>query len=175
MGLVVEIRRLRQRDITGGFSCGTKRDDIRLNRFFDRHAKLNESRRVSATYVAWADETIAGYVTIAPGSVSAKDIPEDAEGLGAYPQPAMVLGRMAVDVRFSGQGVAHRLVREVVFAEALHMADRLGCIGVCVDAKPGAITYYPRHGFRELSRDATTGVARMFVPLETIRAMSTGA
>ncbi len=30
------------------------------------------------------------------------------------------------------------------------MADRVGCIGVLVDAKPGAVGYYRQYGFEEL-------------------------
>jgi len=30
------------------------------------------------------------------------------------------------------------------------MADRVGCIGVLVDAKPDAVEYYRRYGFEEL-------------------------
>jgi len=30
------------------------------------------------------------------------------------------------------------------------MADRVGCVGVLVDAKPGAVEFYRRYGFAEL-------------------------
>jgi predicted N-acetyltransferase YhbS len=30
---------------------------------------------------------------------------------------------------------------------ALQMADNLGCIGVVVDAKPGAVSFYAQFGF----------------------------
>jgi predicted N-acetyltransferase YhbS len=37
-----------------------------------------------------------------------------------------------------------------VFLLAHEMADRFGCVGVMVDAKPEAVEYYRRYGFEPL-------------------------
>ena len=37
-----------------------------------------------------------------------------------------------------------------VFSVAIELREKLGCVGVVVDAKPGAETYYSRLGFVEL-------------------------
>ena len=41
------------------------------------------------------------------------------------------------------------LLRTVLLL-AHEMADRVGCIGVLVDAKPDAVEYYRQYGFEEL-------------------------
>ncbi len=46
-------------------------------------------------------------------------------------------------------GVGRALLR-AVFLLAREMADRYGCVGVVVDAKPEAIDFYRRYGFEEL-------------------------
>jgi hypothetical protein len=44
MSLELEIRRLSQRDVCGGFSAGADPDHVKLNEFFHRYAKQNEGR-----------------------------------------------------------------------------------------------------------------------------------
>lgn len=123
MSLTLEIRRLSQRDIVGGFSAGTTEDDLRLSEFFQRYAKQNEARQMSATFVAWAGDRIAGFVTIVPGTVEPKRIEDHVKGLSRHAAPVLVLARMATDASFQKQGVGRRLMREVVLARAIALAD----------------------------------------------------
>jgi hypothetical protein len=37
-----------------------------------------------------------------------------------------------------------------VFSVAIELREKLGCVGIVVDAKPGAENYYLRYGFVEL-------------------------
>lgn len=171
----LEIRRLSQRDRTGGFSAGTEPDHLKLNEFFGRYAKQSQQRGANATYVACADGIIAGFVTIVAGTIDPADIPDVAKGLGRYSQPVLILARMATDTRFQRRGVGDSLLREVVFAEALHMVERLGCLGIYVDAKPGAVTFYQRYGFAALSRTEEAPSTRMFLPMQTIRSAASPA
>jgi predicted N-acetyltransferase YhbS len=60
------------------------------------------------------------------------------------------LARLAVDARVKGLGVGHLLVRAIL-ALACRMSDEVGCVGVIVDAKPDAVTFYERLGFRRLA------------------------
>jgi len=169
MNIALEVRRLSERDLTGSFSAGTDADHVKLNLFFAQHAKQNQRRAVSATHVACTNGAIAGFVTIVAGTIDPADIPNHAKGLGRYSQPVLVLARMATDARFQRKGVGDQLMRDVVFAEALSMGERLGCLGVYVDSKPGAITLYQRYGFAALHQAEATESTGMFLPLKTIR------
>lgn len=169
MGIALESRRLNERDVTGTFSAGTHPDHVKLNELFRRFAKQSQRRGASVTYVACADGVIAGFVTIVGGAIDPACIPEHTKGLGRYSQPVLVLARMATDERFQRRGVGDQLMRDVVFAEALCMVDRTGCLGVFVDPKPGAITFYQRHGFATLPKTEEAEPTRMFLPMQTIR------
>lgn len=41
-----------------------------------------------------------------------------------------------------------------VFSIAIELREKLGCVGVVVDAKPGAENYYFRYGFVDLQNPA---------------------
>jgi len=73
------------------------------------------------------------------------------EPLGApdYPLPILRLARLAVEQTAQGKGVGEHLMR-TVFSVAIELRQKLGCVGVVVDAKPGAENYYSRFGFVEL-------------------------
>jgi hypothetical protein len=67
-----------------------------------------------------------------------------------------------------------------MLALALEMRDRVGCIGVVVDAKPPAVNFYSSLGFRSI--DLISGVLgdrpepiAMFLPTGQIAAAATEA
>ena len=66
-----------------------------------------------------------------------------------YPLPILRLARLAVEQNAQGKGVGEHLMR-TVFSVAIELREKLGCVGVVVDAKPGAENYYSRYGFVEL-------------------------
>ena len=169
MSLALEVRRLSQRDLCDDFSAGSGEDEVKLNEFFRRYAKKHQARQISATSVAVAGTTIAGFVTITPSVVPAELIKDRVNGLGRYPAPVLLLARMATDARCQRQGVGSRLMRNVVFARALELADGFGCVGVYVDPKPTALAFYSQFGFTALPVEGRDP-APMFLPLATIRA-----
>ena len=70
------------------------------------------------------------------------------------------------------QGVGRQLLRAVLLL-AREMANRVGCVGVLVDAKPGAVGFYRRYGFEELEiLEGRLGdrppPAPMFLPLGSV-------
>jgi len=82
------------------------------------------------------------------------------------------LVRLAVDASAQSRGVGQALLRHV-FVLALKMAEGYGCIGIVVDAKPGAVEFYSRFGFEPLDAVAGQMGSRpaprpMFLPLEHI-------
>ena len=60
-----------------------------------------------------------------------------------------------------------------VFSVAIELRDKLGCVGVVVDAKRGAENYYSRYGFVELEVIEGAVAERpapkpMFLPLSAV-------
>jgi GNAT superfamily N-acetyltransferase len=62
------------------------------------------------------------------------------------------LARIAVAPDAQGEGNGRVLLR-AVFTLAWRMSHDFGCVGVLVDAKPQAVGFYGRLGFRELSHE----------------------
>ena len=143
----VAVRPLEPGDDRSDFVSG----DPDLDRFFQKYAAQNQFRHhVGTTYVAVIDGRIVGFATVSAASIHVDDIPEKLHRrLPHYPLPVLRLARLAVDQRRRQQGVGRQLLRTVLLL-AHEMADRFGCIGVLVDAKPDAVEYYRQYGFEEL-------------------------
>jgi len=169
----MEIRALRQSDDRTVFRSG----EPDLDRFLQKYSGQNQFRHhIGTTYVAVDDAArVLGYATVAPGSLEVEDLPAGTrKSLPQYPMPILRLARLAVDGKVKGRGIGKALLRFVLDL-ALRMAEEYGCIGVAVDAKPGAVEFYRRRGFIPL--DVVSGqsggrpVPRlMFLSTEEIRA-----
>jgi GNAT superfamily N-acetyltransferase len=143
--MTVEIRALQRSDDRRAFRSG----DEALDLYFHRYAGQNQFRHhIGTTYVAVEDERILGFVTVAPGSLDAADLPSGRK-LPPYPVPILRIARLAVDVSARDRGLGRALLRfSIELAERL-MAE-FGCVGLVVDAKPGAEDFYKRYGFTPL-------------------------
>jgi GNAT superfamily N-acetyltransferase len=167
----MEIRALREGDDRSAFRSG----DADLDRFLHQFAGQNQWRHhIGVTYVAF-ERRILGYVTVAPGHVEIEDLPASArKKLPRYPLPILRLARLAVDVSARGQGLGRELLR-FVLTLAVRMADDYGCVGVVVDAKPDAVSFYARYGFIEVDAiegksDARPQPTPMFLSVRAILA-----
>jgi predicted N-acetyltransferase YhbS len=166
--MTVEIRPLRREDERSSFCSG----DEALDLFFHRYAGQNQFRHhVGVTYVAVEGERIIGFVTVSAASLDAGDLPSGRRR-PPYPMPVLRIARLAVDHRAQGLGVGRSLLRAgVELAE--RMRDEVGCVGVLVDAKQQAVTFYRQLGFQEIV--ALEGASRvipattlMFLPLGSV-------
>lgn len=170
--LEVRVRRLEPRDDRSEFRSG----NIELDRYFQRYAGQNQFRHhIGTTYVAEQEEQIAGFVTVSSGEMVAEKLARSLRRrLPAYPLPVLRIARLAVDERFQGHGIGRLLLRSMLEL-ALEMRDRIGCIGVVVDAKPDAVPFYSSLGFTAISLlggalgDRPEPVA-MFLPIGQIAA-----
>ena len=140
----VRVRRLKPRDDRSGFRSG----NIDLDRFFQRYAGQNQFRHhVGTTYIAVQGDHITGFVTVASGTMVAEKLTKrQRKRLPAYPLPILRLARLAVDERFQGCGIGKLLLRAILEL-TLEMRDRVGCIGVVVDANADAVDFYSSLGF----------------------------
>ncbi len=147
MASKITIRRLEPSDDRASFRSG----NVDLDRFFQRFAGQNQFRHhIGTTFVAIENDAIVGYATLAASEVTARALPvAKRRRLPQYPLPVLRLARLAVAESAAGSGVGSELLR-AVFVLAHRMAKDLGCVGVLVDAKPGAEAFYERFGFFRL-------------------------
>lgn len=168
----MEIRALSESDDRSGFRSG----DAELDRFLPAYAAQNQFRHhIGTTYVALERGTIVGFATVAPGHLEIDRLTTRVRRkLPRYPLPILRLARLAVDEAAQGQGVGSTLLR-FVFSLALRLAEKYGCIGVVVDAKPAAAAFYESLGFRavevlEGGSSARPAPVTMFLPLSEVEA-----
>jgi GNAT superfamily N-acetyltransferase len=94
---------------------------------------------------------ILGFVTVAAAEVEIAGLPiSRRKGLPSYPLPALRIARLAVDSRAQGRGVGAELLKQALML-AKRTAEAVGCVGVLVDAKPGAVAFYERYGFEPVT------------------------
>lgn len=133
-----------------------------LNRYLREQVTQDIRRRVTACFVALADERrIAGYYTLASASLLLADLPAStSKKLPRYPTvPVVRMGRLAIDQAFQGQGLGGALL-----ADALDRAGRseVAAFALMVDAKDeAAVAFYVHHGFIVLPDSPRT----LFLPL----------
>src|SRR5207244_10781423 len=112
----------------GEFSCGK----ITWDGFLRVRANKYERRRLGRTYVAQfpGATTVAGYYTLAAGAIAVANLPPEAgKRLPKHPVPVILLGRLAVDQRATGQGLGKALLRDAL-RRSLDLSEQLGLFAV---------------------------------------------
>lgn len=140
-------RPLQSNDPVAAFDCGVEE----LNRYLQRHAfqaQAGDGARTYASFTKAEDPEIAGYYTLAYGSVEFEQAPgRVTKGLARHPVPVMLLARLAVDKRAGGRGLGTELLRDAML-RTLSAAEIAGLRAVIVDAKnEAAKRFYEKFGF----------------------------
>ncbi|MBX3567744.1 MAG: GNAT family N-acetyltransferase [Rhizobiaceae bacterium] len=154
-----EVRQLSGQDERRGFDC----DVTQLTSYFREQVGQDVRRRFSNCFVAAenASGAIAGYYTLASGSVGLEQLPHDtARRLPRYPEaPVTLLGRLAVDTRFKGKGLGQALLFDAL-RRTLEAAP--ASFAMVVDAKDEeAAAFYRKHRFVPLQERSL----RLFLPM----------
>ena len=135
------IRQLTPSDDRSAFASGHES----LDRYLRLYAGQNQFRHhLGVTYVAVDLRGIVGFMTVAAGELAADRLTRER---GPHPLPILRLARLAVHLEARGRGVGEALLLEALRL-AVTMAASVGCAGVVVDAKPDAVSFYARYGFR---------------------------
>ena len=119
-----------------------------LDRYLRSQAGQDARKNMAAPFVlVLPNGAIGGYYTLSATALKLGELPDDvARRLPRYPLvPATLLGRLAVDIRWQGQGYGRFLL-----ADALHRAVRseIASFAVIVDAKDEAARrFYERESF----------------------------
>ena len=144
---MIEVRILKASDDRTRFRSG----NVDLDRFFLRYAGQNQFRHhIGTTYVAVENNLIEGFATVSASHIEIDQIPSSQkQHFPRYPLPILRLARLAVDESARSRGIGSLLLR-AVFNLAREMGDKIGCVGVVVDAKAHAIGFYERYGFIRL-------------------------
>jgi len=146
-----------------GFSCGVEA----LDNYLKKQARQDVKKRVAAVFVLTPDgKTVGGYYSLSQFSVDLGMLPQDiAKRLPRYPiVPATLIGRLAVNTAFRGQGLGELLLLDALH-RSLTLSQQIASAAVIVDAKDErAMSFYRKYGFLELPSIAS----RLFLPMATV-------
>src|SRR4026207_1899423 len=128
------IEPLRSDHDRANFSCG----NASLDRYLKEQAGQDLRRARAAPFVLVpkrGDTSILGYYTLSSYGIDVGDLPADvAKKLPRYPLiPATLLGRLAVDRRYPGQGIGEFLLLDALH-RALVQSAEIAAAAVFVDA-----------------------------------------
>lgn len=147
------------------FDCGNDE----LNQYLRKYARQNDNKGISKVFVATKAETLLtvdGYYTISSSLIEFSSLPEaDRQKLPAYPVPAALIGRLAVDNFCQGQGLRTELLVNALF-RIVKASEEIGIYAVRVDAiDDRAKQFYLKHEFIPFIDNSLS----LFLPLQTIK------
>jgi GNAT superfamily N-acetyltransferase len=126
------------------FSSGV----VPLDEWLKRRARRNEAEGASRTFVARAGKRVVGYYSLAAASVLREAATSKVRRNMPEPVPAVLIGRLAVDRAWRGQGLGADLLRDAVL-RILAAGETIGARAILVHAiSEEAKTFYENHGFR---------------------------
>lgn len=148
------------------FSCGQSI----LDDWFQRNAGQFQRRDLARVYIARSGSEILGFYSLSSHSVHFEDLTHDhAKGLPRMDVPVVLMGRLAVDQRFQGQGVGAFLLVDALM-RVKSLAGQVGVRAVEVHAiNDTARCFYKKFGFRSLADSPL----HMYLPMHEIRQIST--
>lgn len=146
------------------FSCGKEM----LDRYLHKQANQDVKRKLSVCFVINDESTnlIKGYYTLSNNSIPLelvpiqiqKKLPKSYESI-----PTTLLGRLAIDNRFQGQGVGKLMLIDAL-KRSYELSKTVGSFAVVVDPiDQDAENFYDKYGFIKLPDSG-----KMFLPMKTI-------
>jgi GNAT superfamily N-acetyltransferase len=149
MGEVAPPRPLLESDDRSQFDCGRES----LNDWFKRQALNNHLSGASRVSVICLSEKIIGYVSLCSGQIERAYLPKTRQRNQPDPLPVTLLGQLAVDKNYQGQGHASSLML-FALTTALKASEVIGSIGVITHPLDNQLReLYAKWGFEDLPFD----------------------
>ena len=134
--------------LRAAFSCGAEP----LDHYLKQRAGQDAKNRVAVPYVLVSDDNgIAGYYTLSAAAIRVDDIPAELNlKLPKHPTVEALIGRLARDLSFRGQGIGEALLIDALKV-AVVMSRKIASAAVMVDATDEhASRFYAGFGFCRL-------------------------
>lgn len=129
---------------------------VDLADWLKRRALANDKSRGSRTFVVCDDTRVVGYYALAAGAIEHAAAPRRVTRNMPQPIPAIVLGRLAVDEAYQGQGIGAGLLQDATL-RSLIAAQAIGArVLLCHAIDAAARAFYLRHGFMQSSFEELT-------------------
>ena len=134
------------------FSCG----HVSLDDWLKRRALSNQKANASRTYVVTDGARVIAYYALASGALASAAATGKLRRNMPDPIPMAILGRLAIDEAFQGQGLGRALFRDAAL-RILAAADVIGIRGMLVQAiSDEAAAFYRALGLETAPADPRT-------------------
>lgn len=149
------------------FTCGV----AMLDDYLHKQANQDIKRKLTACFVLLdeSNDLLKGYYTLSNNSIPKNKIPTDFQKKlpKSYTSiPTTLLGRLAVDERYKGQGLGKLLLVDAL-RRSYEISDSVGSYAVIVNPiDQNAVEFYAKYGFMLLP-----GSGKMFLPIQTIKSL----
>lgn len=143
-----------------------------LNDWFTRRALPAQESKTARTFVVCHRRTVVGYYSLATAIVKHSDASSSLRRNSPDPIPAILLARLAVDIRHEGRGLGPDLLQDA-FLRTLKAAKQVAARTLLVHAiDDKAVNFYKKHGFLRLEKNSDGGFATLHMPLATIEKLA---
>ena len=132
-----------------GFDCG----DATLDGWFRQVARQHKEKRISSTFVVVAEATsteVLGFYAISLAELINADLPEPYRKRLPEKIPVFRLGRLATARNHQGKRIGEFMLFDAIH-RVMRVAQDVGGVGLVVDAKPSAVTFYQQYGFEPMA------------------------
>jgi predicted GNAT family N-acyltransferase len=149
------------------FLCG----ESLLDNYLKRQASQDIKRGISRVHVMTPEndpKIIAGYYTLSSSSIVLTDLPEHLrKGLPShFPIGVTLLGRLAIDNRFQGQGLGEILFFDALYKTLIVSEQSVASLAVIIDALHNkAKAFYLRYKAIEFADKPL----KLVMPMKTIK------
>ncbi len=144
------------------FTCGKRS----LDHYIRNQVNLDFKKKLAVCFVIADDyHKVMGYYTLSSSSIPLETAPlaikmKVSQGYKAL--PVILLGRLAVDVNWKGQGLGELLLTDAI-TRCVEASKKIGSMAIVADPlDEEAIGFYEKYGFIKLSS------GKMFLSLKTV-------
>lgn len=149
------------------FDCG----EASLNLWLKQRAIKNQISGASRCFVVCENKKVIGYYTLSAGAISIDSAPKKMRRNMPNQLPILLLGRLAIDKKYQGQGIGNSLLRDAML-RAIHVSQDAGIFAILIHAlSDNAKKWYLSRGFVESPLQPMT----LMMTLETIKSILTEA
>ncbi|MCA9371273.1 GNAT family N-acetyltransferase [Candidatus Woesebacteria bacterium] len=141
-----------------------------LDLYVKKNMSQNEERNLSRHYIGIdGNETFISLLCLSTSVLRLKDLNEPADSYPSFNElPTIKIGRLVVDRRFRKKDYGVTTLKKAI-SIFIEISKKIGAIGLTVDAKNDATTFYEKYGFTYLNKRDEKKFSPMILYTKTLR------